>query len=91
MLCKGAPEVIQKYLKEIPNGYKEHYIDYVKNGARVLVADCGARAADQFLKMEEAVGIDASANLKFVNTDVTNVVNVTVALDTVEEEFGEQG
>lgn len=36
MLCKGAPEVIQKYLKEIPNGYKEHYIDYVKNGARVL-------------------------------------------------------
>jgi len=62
----------------------------VKNGARVLVADCGARAADQFLKMEEAVGIDASANLKFVNTDVTNVVNVTVALDTVEEEFGEQ-
>lgn len=36
VLCKGAPEVIQKYLKEVPAGYREHYINFVKNGARVL-------------------------------------------------------
>ena len=36
VLCKGAPEVIQNYLKQVPEGYKEHYIDFVKNGARVL-------------------------------------------------------
>jgi len=36
VLCKGAPEIVQKYLKTVPEGYKESYIDFVKNGARVL-------------------------------------------------------
>jgi cation-transporting ATPase 13A1 len=36
VLCKGAPEILEKYLRQIPPGYKEHYIDFVKNGARVL-------------------------------------------------------
>ena len=35
-MCKGAPEILEKYLKKIPSGYKEHYIDFVKKGARVL-------------------------------------------------------
>jgi len=36
VLCKGAPEILEKYLRQVPPGYKEHYIDFVKNGARVL-------------------------------------------------------
>jgi cation-transporting ATPase 13A1 len=35
-LCKGAPEIVQKYLKNEPKGYRENYINYVKDGARVL-------------------------------------------------------
>lgn len=27
---------MEKYLATVPVGYKEHYIDFVKNGARVL-------------------------------------------------------
>jgi manganese-transporting P-type ATPase len=37
VLCKGAPEVVEKFLKSVPAGYRENYIEYVKNGARVLV------------------------------------------------------
>jgi len=37
VLCKGAPEVVEQYLKTIPQGYKDNYINYVKKGARVLV------------------------------------------------------
>lgn len=37
VLCKGAPEVVKKYLKEVPSGYDRCYLKYVKNGARVLV------------------------------------------------------
>jgi magnesium-transporting ATPase (P-type) len=37
VLCKGAPEVVEKFLKTVPAGYRENYIEYVKNGARVLV------------------------------------------------------
>jgi len=36
VVCKGAPEVIEKYLKNVPEGYTEHYINFVKDGARVL-------------------------------------------------------
>ena len=37
VLCKGAPEVVEKFLKTVPEGYKDNYINYVKKGARVLV------------------------------------------------------
>lgn len=37
VLCKGAPEVVEKFMKHVPDGYREHYINFVKNGARVLV------------------------------------------------------
>jgi cation-transporting ATPase 13A1 len=37
VLCKGAPEVVEKYLKTVPAGYRDSYTHYVKNGARVLV------------------------------------------------------
>ena len=36
VLCKGAPEVIEKYLEKVPEKYTESYIDFVKNGAGVL-------------------------------------------------------
>jgi len=36
-VCKGAPEIVEKYLAKVPEGYKDNYIQYVKNGARVLV------------------------------------------------------
>lgn len=36
VLCKGAPEVIKHFLKEVPAGYDKSYLKYVKNGARVL-------------------------------------------------------
>jgi cation-transporting ATPase 13A1 len=36
VLSKGAPEVLFKFMKDIPADYKEIYLKYVKNGARVL-------------------------------------------------------
>ena len=36
VLCKGAPEVVEKYLANVPDNYKENYIGFVKDGARVL-------------------------------------------------------
>lgn len=36
VLTKGAPEVIKKYLKQVPTNYDKAYLKYVKNGARVL-------------------------------------------------------
>ena len=36
MLTKGAPEVIKKLLRTVPDNYDEAYLKYVKNGARVL-------------------------------------------------------
>ena len=64
VLCKGAPEVVEKYLKEVPAGYKDNYIHYVKNGARVLVL------AYKDLKMQSDQAIqltreDAESELNF--------------------------
>ena len=36
VLSKGAPEVLCKYMKDLPSDYKDTYLEYVKNGARVL-------------------------------------------------------
>ena len=36
VVCKGAPEVVEQFLAKVPDGYKEHYIGFVKDGARVL-------------------------------------------------------
>lgn len=36
VLAKGAPEVLVKYMKDVPKGYNDCYLNYVKNGARVL-------------------------------------------------------
>jgi len=36
ILTKGAPEVIKKFLKNIPDNYDKAYLKYVKEGARVL-------------------------------------------------------
>lgn len=36
ILSKGAPEVLVKYMKNVPEDYAAAYLKYVKNGARVL-------------------------------------------------------
>ena len=36
VLSKGAPEVLQNYMKTIPQNYEDTYLKYTKNGARVL-------------------------------------------------------
>lgn len=36
ILCKGAPEVLKKFMTNVPNGYDKGYLKFVKNGARVL-------------------------------------------------------
>jgi magnesium-transporting ATPase (P-type) len=36
VLSKGAPEVMKKYLKTVPENYDQGYLKHVKNGARVL-------------------------------------------------------
>ncbi len=36
VVCKGAPEVVEKLLHKIPAGYEAHYREFVKNGYRVL-------------------------------------------------------
>lgn len=70
----------------------------VKKGARVVVADCGALAREQFSKMEAALAHSSDdenghigGHLQFMMTDVTSEEEVGWALDVAEEEFGEQG
>jgi manganese-transporting P-type ATPase len=36
ILTKGAPEIVQHLLKEVPNNYEEYYSYYVKHGYRVI-------------------------------------------------------
>ena len=36
VLSKGAPEVLKKYMKNLPSDYDAQYLKYVKNGGRVL-------------------------------------------------------
>ena len=58
VVCKGAPEVIEKFLRKVPERYTEHYIDFVKNGARVLALayrDLKLQASEaEKLKREDA-------------------------------------
>jgi cation-transporting ATPase 13A1 len=59
VLCKGAPEVIKTFLREVPEGYDRCYLKYVKNGARVLALAWKAlpkKSSDSYvtLKREEA-------------------------------------
>ena len=36
VLSKGAPEVLKKFMTDLPSDYDEQYLKYVKNGGRVL-------------------------------------------------------
>ncbi len=36
VLSKGAPEVLSKFIKDLPADYNSSYLEYVKNGGRVL-------------------------------------------------------
>lgn len=36
VLSKGAPEVLKKFMKHLPEDYDAQYLKYVKDGARVL-------------------------------------------------------
>jgi len=37
VLTKGAPEILKKFMVNLPKDYDEQYLKYVKDGARVLV------------------------------------------------------
>ena len=57
VLCKGAPEILEKFYAKVPEGYKEHYIDFVKAGARVLALAykdlrCGITEAEALTREE---------------------------------------
>jgi cation-transporting ATPase 13A1 len=57
VLTKGAPEVIKKFLSQVPPGYDKGYLKYVKNGARVLAMAYKVLLKDQeyaLIKREEA-------------------------------------
>jgi cation-transporting ATPase 13A1 len=64
VLCKGAPEVVEQFLAKVPDGYKEHYIGFVKDGARVLTLAYKdiSTGADQAKEITRA---DAESNLQF--------------------------
>jgi len=36
VVSKGAPEVLKKYMKDLPADYDDIYLPYVKDGGRVL-------------------------------------------------------
>jgi len=36
VLSKGAPEVLSKFIKDLPADYEALYLQYVKTGGRVL-------------------------------------------------------
>ena len=36
VLSKGAPEVLSQFIKDLPKDYNDIYMQYVKNGGRVL-------------------------------------------------------
>lgn len=55
VLTKGAPEIIRKFLKQVPINYDQSYLKYVKNGARVLALaykNLNRAPAEQFVTMK---------------------------------------
>ena len=36
VFSKGAPEVLKNFMKDVPADFEQIYLDYVKNGGRVL-------------------------------------------------------
>ena len=36
VLSKGAPEILKKFMKEVPSDYASLYLKHVKEGSRVL-------------------------------------------------------
>lgn len=52
---KGAPEVIQKMLREVPADYEKVYLEYARRGARVLalgIKDLGTLGAQRVREMK---------------------------------------
>jgi cation-transporting ATPase 13A1 len=65
VLCKGAPEVVEKLLKEVPDGYTENYINHTKNGARVLVLAYKDIKSRQELELLKITRDEAESDLTF--------------------------
>ncbi|EDV58922.1 manganese-transporting ATPase 13A1 [Drosophila erecta] len=62
---KGAPEVIQKMLREVPSDYEKVYLEYARRGARVLalgIKDLGTLSAQRVREIKRE---DVECDLTF--------------------------
>lgn len=63
VLCKGAPEVIQGLLRQVPEEYEEYYSFYVKHGYRVIAL--GHKDLPDGTKPDTLSRESAESNLEF--------------------------
>ena len=83
MLCKGAPEIIKKLLKVVPEGYDKCFRSYVERGCRVLAL--ASKDLDKSLSHSQMTREEAESDLKFagffvlgsqLKPDTKKVINI---------------
>ncbi|XP_053960788.1 endoplasmic reticulum transmembrane helix translocase [Anastrepha ludens] len=62
---KGAPEVIQKMLKEVPKNYEKTFLEYSRRGARVLALGIKEFGQMDAQRVRELKREDVECNLTF--------------------------
>jgi len=65
VLSKGAPEVLSKYMKDLPADYEATYLKYVKNGSRVLALAYKHVSKMTHVEMMAYTREEAESDLKF--------------------------
>lgn len=63
VLSKGAPEVLQQLLREVPPNYEEYYNYYVKHGYRVIAM--GYKGLPESIKARDVSRENAEKDLEF--------------------------
>lgn len=63
--CKGAPEVLQEYLRAVPQSYAETYSSFMKSGKRVLALAYKPLPTSQVSNAHKMSRKDAESNLVF--------------------------
>ncbi|EEB06391.1 P-type ATPase [Schizosaccharomyces japonicus yFS275] len=82
---KGAPEVIMKMLKTIPEGYEETYKKFGREGSRVLALGC--KYMGKFISEQEISNVDRDtleSNLVFAGFLVFHSPLKPDAIDTIK-------